>query len=656
MLMMGDAISFRSGEHFAFHLDSELEQGRLMAIDIAGVELHTPRTFVVQVQGVSKSVRVEGVAVHRQGDVVGLQLTCDGKVRRSLRDLLEATGASSPPPKPKTTPDPEPAPAPPSAGVPGVLPRQGSAPPLVEPPPKEEPLGVAPTPPPASREAIWAEPTDVLAPEDLGQVAVEPTPAPEIREAWDADPFGEAEPQAAPEPPPKHRLPPPPSAAEVNDMGGLLLDGPPPTQPPTPAPRPVSDPVPALRPPPSTGPMEAVPAERQPVAQGVLRIVTGPLDLASNFGSPTLFSLLRELQRACRVGQLTLLLPDGPRSFSLDRRGCICDFDGDITAALVDEEHIERRDVPEVSRFKGAMTQAYALAEGVVPGVRYPPINALRAILRRQLLEVLIDISERRDIRYFFDPNERARSVRDFRLPFLDYGRDWLETALQRRLRLDQFEKHFGRKKELFPVVPEDRRWHPLMLSLGRAEARFVKDAIPKGKSLRDLLTFSPLSRVASYRLMLELEALDMLRFDAEPPDFAVAANIEEALGRRLAQSRVSQFGALGMHVTAHHSEYQPAIERIRKRYGPSGKLARHSRKAAQLCKQVVSKATEAHEFLKVRRQRIAYRREIHSQTELFGFAELLAGKVQLAHFRGNEKLARELLEAAREMDPNVRP
>ena len=45
MLMMGDAISFRDGEHLARHLEEELRQGRLMAIDIAGVDLHPIRSL-----------------------------------------------------------------------------------------------------------------------------------------------------------------------------------------------------------------------------------------------------------------------------------------------------------------------------------------------------------------------------------------------------------------------------------------------------------------------------------------------------------------------------------------------------------------------------------------------------------------------------------
>ena len=708
MLMMGDAISFRDGEHLACHLETELRHGRLMAIDLAGVELHAPRTFLVQVRGAPGTVSVKGVAVHRQGDVVGLQLECDPTVMRSLDDLL---------------------------GVVGRPPRRSAETPVAGPPAGGGAL-LAPTPPPEpKRGPIWAEPTDVLGPDDLGLSAVEQTPAPaappllepfhpsgsfevgaglqeldrSVRDSWNVDPFADVmgstshvpetglldesvnladakppvlaeappeppagappapPPEVAPEPPTPRkptrresgeRLPPPPSASEIDDMGGLLLDAPPEPQPepaaaPEPTPPPSPEPAGSSE---SAAPPDAPAVERLPVIQGTLRHITGPMDLARAFGTPTLFSLMRELQRACRAGRLTLLLPRGPVGLSLDRRGCVCDFDANLAAALVEESLLDRNTAAAVGRFPGAMTQAHALLAGGAPGVIPPPVNTLRASLRVLLRDLLLDIASQRDIRYFFDPNERARSVRELRLPFLDYGRAWLHHVLHQMLRLDELEKHFGPRKESYPVVPDDARWQPLMLSLDRAEARFVKDTLPKGKSLRDLLTFSPLSRIGSYRLMIELQALDMLRFDTEEPDFAVAANIEESVSRRLAQGRHSHFAALGVHLTAHHSEYEGAMNRIERRYGPSGRMAQHSRRAAQLCKQVVEQARAGFVFLQPRRQRIEYRRGLHTPTELIGMAELLAGKVKLASFRGNDKLAREMLEVARELDPSVRP
>ena len=67
------------------------------------------------------------------------------------------------------------------------------------------------------------------------------------------------------------------------------------------------------------------------------------------------------------------------------------------------------------------------------------------------------------------------------------------------------------------------------------------------------------------------------------------------------------------------------------------------------------SLAQAARVFLRDRRNRVQHRDEVHSQTQLTGFAQLLIGKSQLHFFRGEERLAKELLEVARELDPQAR-
>jgi len=379
----------------------------------------------------------------------------------------------------------------------------------------------------------------------------------------------------------------------------------------------------------------------------------GSGDLALG-GQPTLFLLLRELQRACRAGRLTVILPKGPTGFSLDKRGCVCDFDGDLASRLAAEELLDPVTAATVSRFPGAMTQGHALVAGGVPGLTPPPLSLLRPILRGLLVERLVEVSALPDVRYFFDPNERALSVREVRMPFLDYGREWLHGAVS-DVRLNELDGHFSGRKDEFPVASAEAHWQPLMLPLERQEERLVKDVLPKGRSLRDLLTFSPLSRTATYRLFLELEALEMLTFHPEPPEFAVTHDAEELLNRRLAHAKASQFGALGVHLTSHPNEYDAALHRAERRYGSNSKLARNSPKSAQLCRQVLSLAQAARVFLRDRRNRVQHRDEVHSQTQLTGFAQLLIGKSQLHFFRGEERLAKELLEVARELDPQAR-
>ncbi len=629
MLEIGDVVRFHDAGQLSVHLDGELRSHALTVIDISGIRLYEDRSFELRVNGAAQTVKIVGRAVHRQADVVGLQLDVTAALLDRLEALVDEAGGR---PEPVAAPEPEPEPAPAPEARPAAIPDR---------PVSDDSWDVAP----------W-ESDDLLAPPDPEPPPAPPAPAAPMR-------------QATPAP----RAP----ANESAEMGGLLLDPSPSPHPargarPTPAPRAAPTPLPRGATPPPTSParaqrvplQESLPpqvgvAERLPVSQGVLRPIREPFDIVRAVGLPSLFALLLELQRACRAGRLTVLLPRGPRGFSLDRRGCICDFEGDLADALRDDDLLDRHTADALGRIPGAMTQAEALLSGGAPGVTPPPLAAVRSTLRRVLVDTLTEIASLSDVRYFFDPNERVRSVRELRLPFLDYAQEWLERSV-RRLHSDDFERQYAQKKDHFPILVQNPKWNPGLLPLERAETRFVEDSLPKGKSLRDLLTFSPMSRTLTYRLICELQALDMLRFQAEPPDFAEELDAEGAVVRRLKMARESHFAALGVHVTTHHSEYDAALEKVKSRYAAGGTLARHSDRAARGCRQIIELAGEARDYLSDKRRRVTYRHTLHTHTELTGMAVLLAGKVQLSYFRGDETAAAQFLEVARELDPHVKP
>jgi hypothetical protein len=104
--------------------------------------------------------------------------------------------------------------------------------------------------------------------------------------------------------------------------------------------------------------------------------------------------------------------------------------------------------------------------------------------------------------------------------------------------------------------------------------------------------------------------------------------------------------------MTAHHGELDNALARIHARFGPQSVMAKYSPECRAQCATIVDSGVAAHEALKNRKERIAYRRDRYTPTELSGYAALLIDKMHLARFRGQDRLAIQLFEVAMELDP----
>jgi hypothetical protein len=256
-------------------------------------------------------------------------------------------------------------------------------------------------------------------------------------------------------------------------------------------------------------------------------------------------------------------------------------------------------------------------------------------------------------LRFVFDPNDQGTSIRELRIPFLGYARNWLSMALS-RLRSDDLDGLFADSFDAFPTLVDDPLWQPTMLQLDRQEMKLAEVALPKGLSLRRLLTISPISRNRTLRLLALLDALDMLTYSDVPITDDNAFDIPAVVAARRLRGQVDHFAALSIHMTAHVSEYDDALARIETRFGPETVMARHSADCRTQCANIVKSAMEAYKALNDRRQRIEYRRERYTPTELSGFAALLVDKMHLARFRGQERLAVRFYEVAKELDSRV--
>jgi len=590
MLMAGEVIQFRRPSHLGAFLKEELANNRLMAVDLVGAPLYKQMLFSVQIQGEPGNVtHIPGSVVHRQGDVVGLHLQCNEVILETIERFLKAAGWT--PPRP----------ARPVQSVP-----EESAPPITLGPEESAPV---------DDDDDYDDDDDDD--EDWMDQSVQLTALdPDYQGLLIGGLFDDEDNAAAdvPEEEEEEEV----VIASMNEMG---LD---------------PDPDP----------------DRLPVEQGALQAVGSAQDLVRGRGGLTLFTLLLSIQRNCRPGRLTLLLPSGPWGAYLDHRGCVCEFDGDLGSRLVEDGLMPADWGARISRIDGVIAQARAARDPNVPGEPIP-LRMLRALARDVLVDLLQTHANHSGLRFVFDPNDQGTSIRELRIPFLGYARNWLSMALS-RLRSDDLDGLFADLFDTFPTMGEDRRWQPAMLQLDRQEAKFAEVALPKGLSLRRLLTISPVSRNRTLRLLALLDALDMVSYADVPNGDDDAFDIPAVVAARRLRGQSNHFAALSVHMTVHESELDDALARVRERFGPGTVMSKHSSDCRTQCATIVKTATEAHGLLKDRRQRIEYRRERYTSTELSGFAALLVDKMHLARFRGQERMAMRLYEVAKELDPRI--
>ncbi|MCK6573365.1 hypothetical protein L6V77_19980, partial [Myxococcota bacterium] len=131
ILMAGDVVQFASREALAALIDPELAHGRLLCIDLEGIPLHRSRAFRVRVAGVSGDVEISAQGVHKQSDLVGLQLAMTPALLRRLEGLAgpSALRAARLPPAPPAEPAPRSSPEPTPAPVAIAAPAPVGAPP-----------------------------------------------------------------------------------------------------------------------------------------------------------------------------------------------------------------------------------------------------------------------------------------------------------------------------------------------------------------------------------------------------------------------------------------------------------------------------------------------------------------------------------------------
>jgi hypothetical protein len=593
ILMAGHVVQFASREALAALVDPELAHGRLLCIDLEGIPLYRERSFRVRIAGVAGDAEISAQGVHRQSDLVGLQVT----VTPAVLHRLEALAGDAAMRAARQPPEPTPAPAP-----------------VAEPEPTPEPVLVpAPTPTLAPESAPVAEPSpgERVAP----PWAPVPTPAP-VAPPW----------APVPTPVPVEATPPPEAPAPPQDpgsdvgahglwvetthvhepwaLGGLLLQ---PTQLP-------EEPVPA--------PVAAPPPVPAAVVPESLTFHGGPglsafLDPG---GRATLFRWLGTHARAGARGHLELTA--GPRGLrvALDGRGHVLSY----------------TDMP--------------------PAPPEADPGEVRAARRRHLAEMLVPLGERGRLDAVFRPETVAARAGEKPVPLLEALMQWLDLALT-PVGSEPAAQHYHRRLFEYPVLAPGVALAATDLPLDRLQGRFVEESLPQGRALQDLLTFSPLGRPRTWRMLVLLDALGLLSFDTEPPATGRAGALDEmldALRRRASQGRESHFTALGVHYASHPAEFAGALERIRAKYGPQSTVARFSPETRALGDDILTRATAAYAVLSEPARRIAYRKSLLTPMEVRAAVELLVGQLKLATTRKLPELSQQLADVIVELDPQA--
>ncbi len=364
----------------------------------------------------------------------------------------------------------------------------------------------------------------------------------------------------------------------------------------------------------------------------------------------TLFRMLLGFQTACRSGQFTVVAGGEHWSAYLDEQGRIADFDLDLVGCLIAAGLLN-----ETARSSARQSErlSAALARSHSAGARFeiPEATLLRPVVLSELVRRLKSLMGQQGMTYFFDPTVQVFDV-GLSVPISVYARRLLDD-IAAGMSISEIEPLYKTRLDFAPCLDDADDWSVAALSLSTQEARLVERALPKRQSLRDLLTFSPLSKVQTYRFLFTLEGLRLLRFSRGVEDLEGEDEIVQRLEKRLRQAEQGHFEALGLHVTAHHASLREALEGIIEEYG-SERLGGVSPRAEAVGRELIKRARAAVGFLSDQTRRTDYRRSLHTDTELAGFAQLLVDKMKLARLRGERGEAQRFQQVALELCPRV--
>jgi hypothetical protein len=231
-----------------------------------------------------------------------------------------------------------------------------------------------------------------------------------------------------------------------------------------------------------------------------------------------------------------------------------------------------------------------------------------------------------------------------------------LTDALLARVALDELAEHFEESIDQWPRLRGVRGLTASGLATDKATVRLVNEQLDGARTLREVLTMSPLGRMRTLRFLALLDGLGLIDFEDAPPEAARAQEGQDllrALRDRAKRAREDHFAALGVHYASHPDELKPGLERIVSKYGPSTPVAAVGGEIRVLCEEIVARARAAFEVLSVRAQRVTYREQRVTGLQLVAAADLLQSQMKLAAMRKDAAAVARLIEVLGEIAPD---
>jgi hypothetical protein len=201
-------------------------------------------------------------------------------------------------------------------------------------------------------------------------------------------------------------------------------------------------------------------------------------------------------------------------------------------------------------------------------------------------------------------------------------------------------------------------------------ELRFLQAWVDAKRNLSDVVTGSPVGRLASLRLVAFGLSMNLLRFtDGKRAGGARAAQPRRstdgrgytAMKRQLEEDlRLLRgqnfFDVLGVHWSAHHRSYAAAYTKAKARFDLTrGELRDAPPPVLAVAKEALAVIDNAYKKLNVEEERIKYRKQLFDQTEREYSADMLIKQGEVMVMRGDRIGAMEAFETAVELAPTSR-
>ena len=376
-----------------------------------------------------------------------------------------------------------------------------------------------------------------------------------------------------------------------------------------------------------------------------------PLGLdASELREVSLFRLVVSIGASGHAAVLTVEVEGWTFHFRFNDKGNLVQFLGPDSQADVLDRLVRSGQMARIKQREALESlDQYNSVEALLLGQKLVKPRDMWSCIRDQAVDALETIRAAKRCEYRVDPivTGRRTGVR-----FGSLIVPWMDRALS-EIDADQIGLLRGPLDDGFLGISSDAIWQPDSIVLEKKGAKFAGEMLDGTRTLTDAMAPFPMTmRNRLIRLAVTLNALGMIEMHGES-QAAEEDKPEYKLERDLEELAVSdKFVQAGVHWSAHAGTYPAALARIERDFGPDEELARLSETAARFCRRRVELARKAHEFIEDASRRKSHRKQVITDSQLRFAAELMFKQADLHMMKGEIHKARELIEAAIELDP----